>query len=128
MAQWTPRVNDDLNGRSVLVRLRDGTRIDVRGVHVEGRIISWLDRQTQQVQTIALDRVREVSFISRRRGALDGAIIGGTIGAPAGLLVSDSGPGAGDRAAAAGAGAVSVSLWTIPIGAIKGSRLVYRFE
>jgi hypothetical protein len=125
---WVERVNRELQNHRVTMVLRDGRRVDAKNVQIVGDTVSWR-AGTQQAQASQIVDVREFSFRSHLRGALDGLIIGVAIGAPSGALIIDPPKGeSGQRVQAALAGSLSMGLWTAGLGAVRGSRIVYRVE
>ncbi len=122
-------LNRNLENREVTLALRDGPRLEARDVQVTSSGLSWHRAGTVETQVTKMTDVRELSFRSRLRGALDGLLIGFAIGAPAGALVIDAPHGgSGQRVQAALAGGLSIGAWSTIFGAIKGSRIVYRVE
>jgi hypothetical protein len=123
------RVNRDLADRSGTITLHDGSRIDARDMRLGGDALSWRQIDSTAVQSTSMADLRELRFRSRLRGALDGLVIGLLVGAPAGALITDNtSGGSGRRAEAALSGGLSIGLWSGLVGAVKGSRIVYRVE
>jgi uncharacterized membrane protein len=79
---------------------------------------------------VATSDVRRISFKDRRRGALEGLMVGALIGFPAGVLIMDSPSGsyeAKDRIKSAFSGGVAGVFWGAAIGALAGGRITYVF-
>jgi hypothetical protein len=118
----------NLDNREVTLALQNGFRIDADNLRFTGDGLAWRRAGTTEEHVTRAADIRQLSFCSHLRGALDGLLIGAAIGAPAGFLLNDtptSGPG---RGGATLSGAVSWATLSALIGAVKGSRIVYRVE
>jgi len=123
----TAEINRELEHRPATIALRDGSRVDASNIRLDADTVSWQEGAAPRHGRMA--DVRELSYRSRLRGALDGLLIGLAIGAPSGALVIDSArSGAGGRVEAALSGALSIGVWSSIIGAVKGSRIVYHVD
>ncbi|MEX2400764.1 MAG: hypothetical protein WD423_08325 [Rhodothermales bacterium] len=135
------QLNRAVKGKVVRVRLLDGSEMNVVGVQVDADSLSWLDREANTLVAISTGDVAEISVVKTESGALRGLLVGAIAGAVAG----------GVRAAAEGddpnmgadplaktrdeklriypaAHAVYAVLVTTPVGAILGTRQIYRVE
>jgi len=130
--RWTDEpdvdaLSQDLHDRAVSLTLANGSRAEARDAQLDGRSLTWHRAETGAAQTIDLADVRELSFRSRARGALDGLLIGLAIGLPAGALIIDApNGGSGNRGQAALSGGVSIGILSAAIGAVRGARIAYR--
>jgi hypothetical protein len=123
------RVNRDLDDRTGTITLHDGSRIDARDMRLSDDAVSWRQVDSTAVQSTRMTDLRELTFRSRLRGAFDGLVLGLLVGAPAGALFIDNpSGGSGRRLKAALSGGLSIGLWSGLVGAVKGSRMIYRVE
>lgn len=134
----TRQFNQDVEGKVARVTFVDGRETHVVGARVEGTRFTWVDRERNVVESVPIHLIAEVDFVRAGAGALRGLLVGAVVGAAAG----------GVRAALEGddpiddpfgatqdekyriypvAHAVYASLVTTPIGAIVGTRRIYRF-
>lgn len=131
-------VNRAVRGKVVRVEMQDGRAMHVVGVSVAPDSLSWVDRGANTLGAIPTASVKELSIHKTGRGAIRGLLFGAVVGAAFG----------GVRASMEGndpisdplaitrdeklrvypvAHAVYAVLATTPIGAIIGTRKVYRF-
>jgi hypothetical protein len=118
----------DLSNRDVTVALHDGFRIDAQDVRFTGDELSWRRAGTRERHVTRTADVSALTVRSHLQGALDGLLIGVAIGAPGGALLTDTPHGGGGHGKAALAGALSWGTLSAIVGAVKGSRIVYRVE
>lgn len=132
-------VNRGVRGKVARVTLRDGRKMDVVGVRVDAESLTWLDRKANSVESVPTRQVREVRVVSAGSGALRGLLFGVVTGAAVGgIRAAVEGDDPGNDALAVTqdekyllyppAHAVYASLATTPLGAIFGTRRVYRFD
>ena len=119
--------------------LSNGSKMHVVGLNVEPERVTWVNRKANKIESVATSDVREVRVVKAGSGALRGLVVGAVIGAAAG----------GIRAAVEGddpthdpigltrqekleqfppAHALYAALATTPLGAIIGTRRIFRFE
>lgn len=132
-------VNRAVRGKVVRLKMHDGSAMHVVGVNVAADSVTWIDRDANTLKALSTESVRELSIHKTGRGAVKGFVVGAVAGAAFG----------GVRASMEGddpisdplaltrdeklriypfAHAVYSVLVSTPIGAIIGTRKVYRFE
>lgn len=134
-------VNRGVRGKVARVTLRDGSRMDVVGVRIDADSLSWLDRKANRVDGVPTREVQEVSVVKAGAGALRGLLVGVVVGAAAGgvrAAIEGDDPDLGSDPLAItqekkyqiypAAHAAYAALATTPLGAILGTRKIYRFE
>lgn len=132
-------LNRAMQGKVVRLELKEGQKINVMGLRVAADSTTWVNTRENAVETIATNSIRQLSIHKAGSGAIRGLIVGAIAGAAAGgvraKMQGDDPPG--DPLALTegekyriypAAHAVYASLVTTPLGAIIGTRKVYRFE
>ncbi len=132
-------VNRAVHGKVVRVDLREGQRLHVVGLRVEADSVTWIDRKSNTLESLPTSSIRQVSIHKTGSGALRGLLVGAVVGAAAGgVRATMEGDDPLDDPLAItreeklrifpAAHAVYATLVTTPIGAIIGTRKVYRFN
>lgn len=132
-------VNRAVRGKVVRLELRDGRAMHVVGLNVAADSLTWIDRRDNRLESLSTQSVHELSIQKTGRGAVRGFLFGAVVGAVAGAVrarmegddpISD--PLAITREEKLRiypvAHAVYAVLATTPIGAMIGTRKVYRFN
>jgi len=131
-------VNEATQGRMVEVRLVDGRALHVTDLDIAPDVASYVDANGQ-MQAVATDAIRQVTFVRRGRGALVGIGIGLLGGGGGGALVGlasgmscgadDWFCGPGFNAAVFGTvfGAIG-GVVGLATGTARGHRTVYRLH
>lgn len=78
-------VNAHAEGRSVVLRLHSGERLQARNVQVAPVVTTWIDPSTGEVQSVSTSDLAAIRFTNRGRGVLEGVGLGLAIGAGVGV-------------------------------------------
>jgi len=81
-------VNASLAQTSVRVTLVDGTQVRASGLRISPDSTSWLNRESGAFRQVPTGSIVRVEQIDRRRGALQGAKLGGVLEGIAGSLLA----------------------------------------
>ncbi len=135
---------------AVVVRRADGgsrakvidyREVTVRSLQVTPDSTSWLNARTHQLETVSTAQIKEIRFVRRGRGALEGLGIGLLSGAALGAVLGYAacpctswfgeaygfsrgyGAGVGVRV-----GGFLGGFLGLLVGSLSGSKQVYRFE
>ena len=138
-ASGLQEVNRAVRGKVVHLKLHGGETMNVVGVRVAPDSLTWVNHKANRIESLATSSIDELSIRKAGSGAVRGLVVGALAGAAAG----------GVRAGLQGddpandplsltkeekyrvypvAHAVYASLLSTPIGAMIGTKKVYRFE
>ena len=81
-------MNASLAQTSVRVTLVDGTQVRASGLRISPDSTSWLNRESGAFRQVATASILRVEQVDRRRGALQGAKLGGVLEGIAGSLLA----------------------------------------
>jgi hypothetical protein len=81
-------VNASLAQTSVRVTLVDGTQVRASGLRISPDSTSWLNRESGAFRQVATASIARVEQVDRRRGALQGAKLGGVLEGIVGSLLA----------------------------------------
>jgi hypothetical protein len=81
-------VNASLAQTSVRVTLVNGTQVRASGLRISPDSTSWLNRESGAFRQVATASIARVEQVDRRRGALQGAKLGGVLEGIAGSLLA----------------------------------------
>lgn len=132
-------VNRAVGGKVVRMDLRDGRTIHVVGLHVGPDSVTWVDRKTNAFRSLPTHSVHQVSFHKTGAGAIRGLLFGVVVGAAfGGVRASMEGDDPiSDPLALTREEKLRIYPWahaayavlaTTPIGAMIGTREVFRFR
>lgn len=135
------KMNRAASGKVARVTLTNGRAVTVLSVQVTPDSTSWLDDDSNRITGVATSEIESIRVVKAGPGAfaglLSGIVIGGALGATRAISEGDD-PNLGVSAYAMSqerkllifplAYAAYASLATTPIGAIIGSRYVFRLD
>ena len=124
-------VNERAEGRTARVTLVSGERTRARALHLAAGVATWVDPSTGEVRSVPSADVVRVRFLSRGKGAAEGAGIGLTVASALGgvaLIASGNDEFLSPTAAGLLVGALA-AIHSVPLGAligtVRGSHTVY---